>query len=44
MDWWLFGHVPDLLTIIGIVIVSLGGIIAILKHEEDKKELNHSWH
>lgn len=44
LDWWLFGHVPDLLTIIGIIIVSAGGIIAILKHEEDKKDLKHSWH
>lgn len=44
MVWWLFGHVPVLLIIIGIVIVSAGGIIAILKHEEDKKELKHSWH
>ena len=41
MDWWLFGHVPDLLTIIGIAIVSIGGIIAILHHEKDKKELKH---
>lgn len=44
LDWWLFGNMPDLLTIIGIVIVSVGGIIAILKHEEDKKDLKHSWH
>ncbi|MEO8514586.1 MAG: DMT family transporter, partial [Ignavibacteria bacterium] len=44
LDWWLFGNMPDLLTIIGIVIVSAGGIIAILKHEEDKKDLKHSWH
>lgn len=41
MDWWLFGHVPDLLTIIGIAVVSIGGIIAILHHEKDKKELKH---
>ncbi len=41
IDWWLFGHVPDLLTIIGIAIVSIGGIIAILHHEKDKKELKH---
>lgn len=44
MDWWLFGHVPDMLTVIGIIVVSAGGIIAILKHEKDKKELQHSWH
>ncbi len=44
MDWWLFGHVPDLLTIIGIIVVSAGGIIAILKHEKGKNELEHSWH
>jgi drug/metabolite transporter (DMT)-like permease len=44
MDWWLFGHIPDTLTIIGIVVVSIGGIIAILKHEEGKKALKHSWH
>lgn len=44
MDWWLFGHVPDTLTIIGIAVVSIGGIIAILKHEEGKKELKHTWH
>lgn len=41
IDWWLFGHVPDLLTIIGIATVSIGGIIAILHHEKDKKELKH---
>lgn len=44
LDWWLFGNVPDMLTITGIVIVSIGGILAILHHEKDKKELNHSWH
>lgn len=44
LDWWLFGHIPDMLTIIGIAVVSIGGIIAILKHEEGKKELKHSWH
>lgn len=44
LDWWLFGHVPDFLTLIGIVTVSVGGIIAIIKHEEKNKELKHSWH
>ncbi|MBZ0203792.1 MAG: DMT family transporter [Ignavibacteria bacterium] len=44
LDWWLFGHVPDLLTLIGIVTVSIGGIIAIIKHEEKNKELKHGWH
>lgn len=44
LDWWLFGHVPGLLTIIGIVIVCLGGILVIIHHEKGNKELNHSWH
>jgi drug/metabolite transporter (DMT)-like permease len=43
-DWWLFGHVPDLLTVIGIIIVSAGGIITILMHEKKNPVQKHSWH
>lgn len=43
-DWWLFGHVPGTLTIIGIVVVSIGGILAIAFHEKDKKDLKHTLH
>ncbi len=43
-DWWIFNHVPGLLTIIGIAIVCLGGIIAIVHHEKKSEDLKHSWH
>ena len=43
-DWILFNHVPELTTIIGIVLVSLGGILAIRLHEKDNKELKHHWY
>jgi drug/metabolite transporter (DMT)-like permease len=44
LDWWLFGHIPDMLTILGIIIISAGGIIAIIHHEKGNKELKHTWH
>jgi drug/metabolite transporter (DMT)-like permease len=44
LDWWLFSHVPGMLTIIGIAVVCLGGILAIVHHEKNNKELKHSWH
>ncbi len=44
LDWWLFGNMPDTLTVIGIIIVSTGGILAIVHHEKDNKELKHTWH
>lgn len=44
LDWWIFDHVPGLLTIVGIAIVCAGGIIAIIHHEKGDKELKHSWH
>jgi len=43
-DWWLFGHVPSVLTIVGIIVVSTGGILAILWHEKDIKEIKHGVH
>jgi len=44
LDWWIFNHVPGLLTIIGIAVVCLGGILAIVHHEKKAEGLKHSWH
>ena len=44
LDWWLFGHMPDTLTVIGIVVVSAGGIITILWHEKNNAALKHGVH
>lgn len=43
-DWLFFDNIPDLFSVIGIVLVSAGGIIAISLHEKDNKELKHHWH
>lgn len=42
-DWLIFGHVPGILSLIGIVLVTAGGILAITIHEKDNKELKHHW-
>jgi drug/metabolite transporter (DMT)-like permease len=44
LDWLLFGHIPDFLTIAGIAIVSTGGIISIIHHERKNPATRHSWH
>jgi drug/metabolite transporter (DMT)-like permease len=44
LDWWIFNHVPGLLTIAGIAIVCLGGILAVVHHEKKVEDLKHSWH
>lgn len=38
LDWILFNYTPDLSTIIGIILVSAGGILAITLHERDNKK------
>jgi drug/metabolite transporter (DMT)-like permease len=43
-DWLIFGHVPGISSLIGIVLVTAGGILAITLHEKDNKELKHHWH
>lgn len=43
-DWIFFDSIPDIISVIGIVLVSAGGIIAITIHEKDNKELKHHWH
>lgn len=43
-DWLLFDNIPDLLSVTGIILVTAGGIIAIMLHEKDNKELKHHWH
>jgi drug/metabolite transporter (DMT)-like permease len=43
-DWLFFGHIPDVLSVIGIVLVSAGGLLAITLHEKDNKQLKHHWH
>ncbi len=44
LDWFIFGNVPDLFSVIGIVLVIIGGILAIVLHERDSKDLKHHWH
>ena len=44
LDWFIFGNVPGVLTVIGIILVSAGGILAITLHEKDNKNLKHNWH
>lgn len=43
-DWLIFGNVPGILSIIGIILVISGGILAITLHEKDNKNLKHHWH
>lgn len=43
-DWLLFGHIPGLFALIGIVLVSAGGVLSIVLHEKDNKALKHNWH
>ncbi|MBK8550391.1 MAG: DMT family transporter [Ignavibacteria bacterium] len=43
-DWIIFNHVPELLTLLGIVLVSAGGILALRLHEKDNERLKHSVH
>lgn len=44
LDWLLFDHIPDVWSVVGIVLVSTGGILAITIHEKDNKQLKHHWH
>ncbi len=44
LDWLIFDNVPGLFSLIGIVLVSFGGILAISLHEKDNKDLKHHWH
>lgn len=44
LDWIIFDHVPGFSSLIGIVLVTLGGILAVTIHEKDNKELKHHWH
>ncbi|MFZ1461182.1 MAG: DMT family transporter, partial [Ignavibacteria bacterium] len=41
LDWILFNYVPDLSSIIGIILVTAGGIFAITLHEKDHKEMKY---
>lgn len=43
-DWILFNHVPDWLTIIGIALVTAGGILSVLIHGRKKENVRHNWH
>ncbi len=43
-DWIIFDTIPGVLSIIGIILVSAGGILAITYHEKDNKDLKHHWH
>ncbi len=44
LDWFVFGSVPNLFSVIGIILVITGGILAILLHEKDSNGLKHHWH
>jgi drug/metabolite transporter (DMT)-like permease len=44
LDWFVFDSVPNLLSVVGIILVITGGILAIVLHERDSKELKHHWH
>lgn len=43
-DWLIFDHVPGVMAITGIILVSTGGVLAIKLHEKDNKDLKHHWH
>jgi len=43
-DWLIFKNVPGLLSLLGIALVIIGGILAITLHEKDNKHLKHHWH
>lgn len=43
-DWIIFDHVPGISSLLGIALVTVGGILAILLHEKDNKELKHHWY
>lgn len=43
-DWVIFKNVPALLSLLGIALVIIGGILAITLHEKDNKHLKHHWH
>ncbi|MBV6478435.1 MAG: hypothetical protein HGGPFJEG_01190 [Ignavibacteria bacterium] len=42
-DWIIFNQTPGIYTVIGIILVIAGGIIAITTHEKDNKNLKHHW-
>lgn len=43
LDWIIFGHVPNMLSFLGIILVIAGGILAIV-HTKDNKSLKSNWH
>ncbi len=44
LDWIIFGHVPNMLSLLGIILVIVGGILAIVMHTKDNEELKPNWH
>lgn len=44
LDWLIFDHVPGMTAVIGIILVTTGGILAITLHEKNNKKLKHHWH
>lgn len=42
-DWLIFDNIPDLYSVIGIILVSAGGLMAIMLHEKNNKNLKHHW-
>lgn len=42
-DWLIFDQIPDIYSVIGIILVSTGGLIAIMLHEKNNKKLKHHW-
>lgn len=41
--WLIFGQVPDIFVVVGILLVTIGGIVSIYHHEKKNKELKHHW-
>lgn len=45
LDWIFYGHVPGLLSVVGIMLVVAGGMVAIVFHARENTKFSHShWH
>lgn len=44
LDWLIYDHIPGISSLLGIILVTLGGIIAITLHDKDSKSKKRHWH
>jgi drug/metabolite transporter (DMT)-like permease len=44
LDWLFYGHVPGFSSLIGIVLVITGGILALTLHQKKNPHIKHHWH